>query len=75
MVTHIARVWINWVRLPVLHVVSWTEKMNISQSALFMPDNNVVSRDAGSAVSSRVSLLISSILSQAESRAYLSKND
>ena len=28
-VTHIARVWINRVRLPILLVVSWTGKMNI----------------------------------------------
>ena len=27
--THIAGVWINRVRLPILHVVSWTGKMNI----------------------------------------------
>ena len=38
MVTHIARVWINRVRLPVLHVVSWTGKMNISLST-FAPEN------------------------------------
>ena len=43
MVTRIARVWINRVRLPILHVVSWTGKMNISLSA-FAP-KNVVSRD------------------------------
>ena len=43
MVTHIARVWINRVRLPILHVVSWTGKMNISLSA-FVPEN-LVSRD------------------------------
>ena len=54
MVTHIARVWINRVRLPVLHVVSWTGKMNISLS-VFVPENLVT----GSAVPSRVSLLIS----------------
>ena len=29
MVTHIARVWINRVRWPILLVVSWTGKMNI----------------------------------------------
>ena len=56
MVTHIARVWINQVRLPVLHVVSWTGKMNISLSE-FVPEN-LVSRD-GFAVPSRVSLIIS----------------
>ena len=43
MVTHIVRVWINRVRLPVLHVVSWTGKMSISLSA-FVPEN-LVSRD------------------------------
>ena len=43
MVTRIARVWTNRVRLPILHVVSWTGKMNISLSA-FSPEN-LVSRD------------------------------
>ena len=43
MVTHIARVWINRVRLPILHVVSLTGKMNISLSA-FAPEN-LISRD------------------------------
>ena len=43
MVTHIARVWINRVRLPILLVVSCTWKMNISLSA-FTPEN-LVSRD------------------------------
>ena len=43
MVTHIASVWINRVRLPILHVVSWTGKMNISLSA-FAPEH-LVSRD------------------------------
>ena len=42
-VTHIARVWINRVRLPILLVVNWTGKMNISLSA-FAPEN-LVSRD------------------------------
>ena len=41
--SHIARVWINWVRLPILLVVSRTGKMNISLSA-FAPEN-LVSRD------------------------------
>ena len=40
---HIARVWINPVRLPILLVVSWTGKTNISLSA-FAPEN-LVSRD------------------------------
>ena len=43
MVTHIARVWINRVRLPILLVVGCTEKMNISLSP-FGPEN-LVSRD------------------------------
>ena len=43
MVTRIARVWINRVRLPILLVVSWTGKMNISLSG-FAPEN-LVSRD------------------------------
>ena len=56
MVTHIARVWINRVRLPIMLVVSWTEKINISLSA-FAPKNLV--RETGSAVPSPFSLLIS----------------
>ena len=56
MVPHIARVWIKRVRLPVLHVVSLTGKMNISLSA-FVPENWF--RVTGSAVPSRVSLPIS----------------
>ena len=43
MVTHTARVWINRVRLPILLVVSWAGKMNISLSA-FAPEN-LASRD------------------------------
>ena len=46
---HIVRVWINWVRLPILLVVSWTGKINIFLSA-FTPEN-LVSRDGfGSSV-------------------------
>ena len=41
MVTHIARVWINRVWLPILLVVSCTGKMNISLCA----PENLVSRD------------------------------
>ena len=41
--THIARIWINRVRLPILLVVSRTGKMDISLSA-FAPEN-LVSRD------------------------------
>ena len=66
MVTHIARVWINRVRLPILHVVSSTEKMKISLSA-FAPEN-LVSRDGfGSPVPRQPAHLHT----QAESGAYL----
>ena len=41
--THIARVWVNRVRLAVLLVVSRAGKMNVSLSA-FAPEN-LVSRD------------------------------
>ena len=41
--SHIAREWINRVRLPILLVVSWTGKINISLSP-FAPEN-LVSRD------------------------------
>ena len=40
---HTARVWINRVRLPILHVVSWTRKLIFSLFA-FAPEN-LVSRD------------------------------
>ena len=43
MVTHIARVWIIRVRLPILVVVSCTGEINVSLSA-FAPEN-LVSRD------------------------------
>ena len=50
MVTHIARVaWINRVRLPILHVVSYTRKMNIFLSA-FAPENLVWRNGFGSTV-------------------------
>ena len=39
--SHIARVWISWVRLPILHVVSSTGKNNISLPA-FAPENLVL---------------------------------
>ena len=42
-IRHISRVWINRVGLPILLVVSWTGKMNVSLSP-FAPDN-LVSRD------------------------------
>ena len=56
MVTHIARVWIDSIRLPILLVVSWTGKVNIPcpRSRL-----RIWSRETGSAVPSRVSLFIS----------------
>ena len=55
MATHIASVWINRVRLPILLVVSCTGKMKVSLS-VFAPEN--WSREMGSTVPSRVSLLI-----------------
>ena len=66
MVTHIARVRINRVRLPILLVVSWTGKINISLSA-FAPEN-LVSRDGfGSPVPRQPAHLHT----QAQSGAYL----
>ena len=66
MVTHIARVWINWVMLPILLVVSWRGRINISLSA-FVPEN-LVSRDGfGSPVPRQPAHLHT----QAESGAYL----
>ena len=66
MVTHIARVWIDRVRLPVLHVVSSTRKKHISLSA-FVPEN-LVSRDGfGSPVPRQPAHLHT----QAESGVYL----
>ena len=43
MVITYSRLWINRIRLPILLVVSWTEKINISLSP-FAPEN-LVSRD------------------------------
>ena len=65
MVTHIARVWINRVRLPVLLVVSSTGKMNISLSAC-VPENLVTRDGFGSPVPRQPALLHT----QAESGAY-----
>ena len=63
---HIARVCINWVRLPILLVVSSTGKMNISLSA-FAP-KNLASRDGfGSPVPRQPAHLYT----RAESGAYL----
>ena len=61
MVTHTATVWINRVRFPILLVVvSWTGK---KQGKWFFPCSRsrqrIQSRETGSAVPSRVSLLIS----------------
>ena len=67
MVTHIARVWINRVRLPVLLVVSSTGKMNISLSA-FGPEK-MVSRDGFG--SRPVPRQAAHLHTQAESGAYL----
>ena len=55
--TYSRRVRINRVRLPILHVVSSTGKLNISLSAFSRL--RVWSRETGSAVASRVSLFIS----------------
>ena len=66
MVTHIAIVWINRVKLPILHVVSWRGKIDISLSA-FAPEN-LVSRDGfGSPVPRQPAHLHT----RAESGAYL----
>ena len=66
MVTPIARVWINRVRLPILLVVSCTGKMNLSLSP-FAPEN-LVSRDGfGSPVPRQPAHLHT----EAESGAYL----
>ena len=65
-VTHTARIWINRVRLPILLVVSWTGKTNISLSA-FAPEN-LVSRDG---IGSPVPRQPAHLHIQAESGAYL----
>ena len=54
--SHVARVRINRVRLPILLVVRWTGKIGFSLSP-FAPEN--LFRGTGSAVPSRVSLLVS----------------
>ena len=62
----VARVWINRIRLPILLVVSWTGKMNISLSSAPVPDN-LVSRDGfGNPVPRQPAHLYT----QAESGAY-----
>ena len=65
--SHIARVYINRVRLPFLHVASRTGKMNISLSA-FAPEN-FVSRDGFGGPTPRQS---AHLHTQAEYGAYLS---
>ena len=65
-VTHIARLWINRVRLPILHAVSWTGKKNISLSA-FAPEN-LVSRDR---FGNPVPRQLAHLHTPAESGAYL----
>ena len=62
----IARVWINRVRLPILHVVSLTAKMNISLSP-FAPENLVSRNGFGIPVPRQPA----HIHTQAESGAYL----
>ena len=54
--TYRARVWINRVRLPVLHVVSWTGKWIFPCARSRLRD---WSRETGSAVPSRVSMFLS----------------
>ena len=66
MVTHIARVWTNRVRLPILHEVSLTENMNISLST-FAPENLVPRYVFGRPVPRQPAHLHT----QAESGAYL----
>ena len=51
MVIHAARVWIKRERLPMLLVVSWTTKINISLSP-FAPENLVSRYEFGSPVPS-----------------------
>ena len=82
MVTHLARVWINRVRLPILLMVSWNGKMDISLSA-FAPEN-LGSRDGfGSPVPPACSspysgwiwcLLTGFLSSSAAASIYLFKN-
>ena len=56
MVITYSRVWINRVRLPILLVVSWTAKIIFPCPCACL---RIWSREAGSAVPSRISLLIS----------------
>ena len=67
MVTHIARVWINRVRLPILLVVSWTGKIDISLSSAFAPEK----LDSWDEFGSPVPRQPAHLHTQAESGAYL----
>ena len=67
MVTHIARAWINRVRLPIL--CSWSAEPGKITFPCPRSRLRIWSRDTGSAVPSRVSLLI--LRTQAESGACL----
>ena len=55
-ITYNSRVWINRVRLPVLLVVSWTGKIVFPCPRACL---RIWSRETGSAVPSRASLLVS----------------
>ena len=65
-VTHVARVWMNRIRLPILLVVSWTGKNNISLSA--SAPENLVSRDGSGSLVPRQP---AHLHTHAESGAYL----
>ena len=67
MAAYVAIVWINRVRLPVLLVVSWTGKRNMSLSSAFAPEN-LVSRDGFCCSVPRQS---AHLHTQAESGAYI----
>ena len=69
MATHIARVWINRITLPILLVVGYTEKMNISLSP-FAPENLVTRDRFGSPVPRPPAHLHIQAESQAESGTY-----
>ena len=64
--SHIASVWINQVRLPILLVVSWTGKIYISLSP-FAPENLV----SGDGFGSPIPRQHAHLHAQAESGAYL----
>ena len=65
-ISHITRVWINRVRLPILLVVSWIGKMNISFAPFAL--ENLVSRDG---LGSPVPRQPAHLHTEAESDAYL----